>query len=99
MHLLQAGLQGEHVAAVLHVAGHGAVVDVHGQMRRNAAGLLGQLLGVVGQRTIAAAVIFLGRLACLLEVTEMSEQVAAERGVFCDKAGDLACVLEPLVLT
>lgn len=98
MHLLEAGLQGEQVAAVLHVAGHGVVVDVHGQVRRNAGGFLGQLLGVVGQRAVAAAVIFLSRLARLLQVVEVSEQGAAERGVLLDKAGDLVGALEAFIL-
>lgn len=98
MHLLEAGLQGEHVAVVLHVASHGAVVDVHGQVLRNAGGFLGQFLGVVGQRAVAAAVIFLGRLARLLQVVEVSEQGAAELGVLLDETGDLMGVIEALVL-
>lgn len=35
VHLLETGLQGEHVAAVLHAAGHGVVVDVHNHIRGN----------------------------------------------------------------
>lgn len=35
VHLFEAGLQGEQVAAVIHVAGHGVVVDVHNHIRGN----------------------------------------------------------------
>ena len=97
VHLLEAGLQGEHVAAVLHVAGHGAVVDVHGQVLRNAGGFLGQFLGVVGQRAVAAAVIFFGCLTCLLKVIEMSEQGAAELGVLLNETRNLMGVFETLI--
>ncbi|MNE89518.1 hypothetical protein D3C80_1869300 [compost metagenome] len=48
VHLLEAGLQGEHVAADLHVAGHGPVINVVGEMQRDAGGLLSEFLGIVG---------------------------------------------------
>ncbi|MNQ73431.1 hypothetical protein D3C85_881600 [compost metagenome] len=70
-----------------------------GQVLGNAGGLLGQLLGVVGQRSMAAAVILLGRLARLLQIVEMGEQGAAKLGVFLDITGDLVCRLQALVFT
>ncbi|MDT4890876.1 hypothetical protein FQZ97_1278510 [compost metagenome] len=48
VHLLETGFQGEQVAADLHVAGHGSVVNVVGELLRNAGGLLSEFLGIVG---------------------------------------------------
>lgn len=49
MHRAGGGFEGEHVAAQLHVTGHGLIVDVIGQVLGHGGRLFGEFLGVVGQ--------------------------------------------------
>ena len=49
---LKAGLDGEDIAAKLHVTRHAVIVDVEAQALRNVVGVLGDFLREVGSRAV-----------------------------------------------
>lgn len=59
MDLLESGLNRKDIATALQIPAHRFVVDIVGQVFRDLRGRFGDLLSVIGQGRVTAAIIFL----------------------------------------